>query len=206
MTSDPKKPDDYDERLRGWHFSLGFGDGTESVAPFVPSPLDVIREMLKLVKAGPDDVLYDLGCGDGRILLTAVKEFNVEQAVGFELNPQMVEATRLKILREELSDRIKIVPGSFFDADLSPATVVTLYLTTSGNAKLRPKFEKELKEGSRVVSHDFPVTEWRTVRPENQAFTFGSHKVYLYRVPDAYSAIKDEKKSRWDRFRRLLER
>ncbi|MBN2335406.1 methyltransferase domain-containing protein [Candidatus Bathyarchaeota archaeon] len=205
-----KDSDDYGERTSGWHYSLGWGDGTESVAPYVPTPLNVVREMLILAEVGPNDVLYDLGCGDGRILLTAVEEFDIARAVGFELNQRMVEATRLKIEDKELGDRIKVVEGSFFEEDLSEASVVTLYLTTSGNAKLKPKFMDELHKGARIVSHDFPIVDWVTAKHDHGFYTVGSHKIYLYKIPQAYTLKPPEKRDneedRWDRIKRLFDR
>lgn len=206
MGNDPKEPDDFAERFSGWHYSLGFGDGTESVAPFVPTPNDVVREMLTLSEAGPGDILYDLGCGDGRILITAIQEFNVDKAVGFELNERILESTKLKIYDADLEDRISVYNTSFFTADLTPATVVTLYLTTSGNAKLRPKFQKELRKGTRVVSHDFPITDWVTTKPEAGAYEFGNHKIFLYQVPDSYQVKVKKKEDRWSRLKGLLSR
>ncbi|MBD3204814.1 methyltransferase domain-containing protein [Candidatus Bathyarchaeota archaeon] len=206
MSHYPKEPDDFAERFSGWHYSLGFGDGTESVAPYVPSPIDVVKEMLTLSEAGPGDTLYDLGCGDGRILLTAIKDFNVDKAVGFDLNTRMVEATRTKILEEELDDRIKVFNDNFFKADLTPATIVTLYLTTSGNAKLRPKFKEELMTGTRIVSHDFPITDWSTANPEGGAYSIGNHKIFLYKIPESYLIIPEKEEDRWSRIRGLLGR
>ncbi len=166
--------------------------------------------MLELAKAGPGDVLYDLGCGDGRILLTAVEEFEVDRAIGFELNPQMAESVRLKVEDKGLVDRISVVEGNFFESDLSEATVITLYLTTSGNAKLRPKFEKELGEGARIVSHDFPITDWVTAKHDQSHYTVGSHKIFIYRIPNAYTEEKNEdeepEEDRWDRIKRLFDR
>ncbi|MCW4050050.1 MAG: class I SAM-dependent methyltransferase [Candidatus Bathyarchaeota archaeon] len=205
-----KDSDDFGERITGWHYSLGWGDGTESVAPYVPTPLSVVREMLSLVNAGPGDVLYDLGCGDGRILLTAVEEFNVDKAVGFELNPQMAETVKLKVGDKELNDRISVVEGNFFKSDFSEATLITLYLTTSGNAKLRPKFKEELREGARIVSHDFPIIDWVTVKEDQAHYTVGSHKIFVYKIPDAYTEEKMEKENpeedRWGRIKRLFDR
>jgi len=201
-----REPDDLAERISGWHYSLGWGDGTESVAPYVPTPMNVVHEMLKLAGAGPGDVLYDLGCGDGRVLLAAVEEFNVDKAVGLEINPRMAEATRMKVYDRDLQGRIVVLQANFFEEDLSEATIVTLYLTTMGNSRLRPKLERELRPGARVVSHDFPVTEWVHSREEERMYMVGTHKLFLYRVPEAYEKKKDPEEDRLGRVRRLLGR
>ena len=173
--------------LPSFNSNLRWGDVPHSVAPFVPTPLKVVQNMLQLGEVGPDDTLYDLGCGDGRILFTAVEEFDVKQAVGYDLNASMCEATQKKINDKGLEDRIKVVNENFFHTDLSPATFVTLYLTTSGNSKLRPKMEKELREGSRVVSHDFPIHDWTTVKADAPVhYVVGSHKIFVYHVPEAF--------------------
>ena len=193
-------------------YSLQWGEVPASVAPYVPTPISVIRKMLELAKASVDDVVFDLGCGDGRILFTAVEEYDVKKAVGYELNPSMYETVRLKVDRKGLQGRIEVVNGNFFLADLSGASLITLYLTTSGNAKLRPKFERELRGGARVVSHDFPVQGWVTVRPgSSNHYTVGSHRLYLYRVPGAYDSGADIRRSpgeesRWRRIRDIFVR
>jgi len=204
------EPDDYGDRISGWHHTLGWGNSTESVAPYVPTPLNVVRQMLIIAEVGPHDVLYDLGCGDGRILFTAVEEFDIPRAVGFELNSRMVESTRLKIEDKGLNGRIKVVEGNFFEEDLSEASVITLYLTTSGNAKLRPKFHDELRKGTRIVSHDFPIVDWITAKHDQGYYNVGSHKIYFYRIPQAYNSKAPEKKDReedrWGRIKRLFDR
>lgn len=209
--SDPSKEnDDFAERFSGWHYSLGWGNGEYSVAPFVPSPFNVVRMMLELVKAGPGDILYDLGCGDGRILFTAIEDFDVDQVVGIELNPKMVNAIKTKLEEKDLKDRVKVVNKNIFDVDLTSATIITLYLTTSGNAKLKPKFEKELKEGVRIVSHDFPIMDWTTVNGDKGTYNVGSHKIFVYRVPESYQNLKNKDSSkennRWRRITSFLER
>ena len=203
-----KKPDD----LQRDPPRLSWGDVPHSVAPYVPTPHNVVDTMLTLVEAGADDVVYDLGCGDGRILMAAIEDFGAKKAVGYDLNPKMCGRVRLKVDEKGLSDRIEVVNGNFFLADLSGASVVTLYLTTSGNSKLRPKFEEELAPGSRVVSHDFPIHGWTTVkRDPPEHYVVGSHKIYVYSIPEAYekkSSIlrsKDED-SRWRRIRDLFMR
>jgi SAM-dependent methyltransferase len=207
MSGNFKEPDDQAERISGWHYSLGWGNGSDSVAPYVPTPMNVVHEMLKLAGAGPGDVLYDLGCGDGRILLAAVEEFDVDRAVGYEINPQMAEATRMKVYDKELQGRIAVLQADFFSEDLSEATVVTLYLTTSGNAKLRPKLERELRAGARVVSHDFPVSDWVHSREEERFYMVGTHKLFLYEIPEAYMLDKkDAEGGGLGRLRRMFER
>jgi len=189
---------------------LSWGDVPHSVAPYVPTPINVARRMLMLAGVGVDDVVYDLGCGDGRILFMAVEEFEAERAVGYDINPSIVEPLREKIENSGLEDRIEAVNANFFDVDLSPASVVTMYLTTSGNSKLRPKLEEELGDGARIVSHDFPVHTWTTEKSsEPPHYTIGSHKIYLYRFPEAFEnniSIRrsKEEEGRWKRMRSLF--
>jgi len=160
---------------------------SSSVAPYVPTPLNIVRKMLEIGEASSDDILYDLGCGDGRILFSAVEDFNVKKAVGYELNSIMYRSVLKKVEDKGLRDRIEVINGNFFFADLSPATVITLYLTSSGNAKLKPKFENELRKGTRIVSHDFPISGWKPVKPNSpNHFDVSSHRIYLYRVPESY--------------------
>lgn len=157
-------------------------------------------------------MVYDLGCGDGRILFTAVEEFEAMGAVGYDINPAICNPVSVKVEKRGMGKRIKIVNGNFFLADLSPASVVTLYLTTSGNSKLRPKLEEELREGARVVSHDFPIHNWTTSKTDPpEYYTVGSHKIYVYSIPDAYERRKNilrspGEESRWKRIRDIFRR
>jgi len=180
-----------------------WGEPAQSVAPFVPTPLNVVKKMLEISEASPEDTLFDLGCGDGRILFTAVEKFNVKKAIGIDLNPTMIRKVELMIEEKELEGRVEVHNKNFFNVDLTPATLVTLYLTTSGNSKLKPKFEEELVAGARVVSHDFPINGWDTAKENSPPhYTTGSHKIFLYSLPDAY-ANKEKKgqKSTWNRIR-----
>ena len=189
---------------------LSWGDVPQSVAPFVPTPINVVRRMLKLAEVGPNDIVYDLGCGDGRVLFMAIEEFEVERAVGYDINPSMVEPLQAKIENSGLEDRIEVVNANFFEVDLSPPSVVTMYLTTSGNTKLRPKLEEELREGARVVSHDFPIHNWTTDKSsEPPHYTVGSHKIYFYRIPEAFeneirTGSSKEDEGRWKRIKSLF--
>jgi hypothetical protein len=203
-------PEDFGENIAGWHNLLGWGEGEDSVAPYVPTPMSVVRTMLEIAEAGPEDIVIDLGCGDGRILMMAVEEFNVDKAVGYELNKHLAETAINNVYRKELGDRIDVVYGNFMEADLSSATIVTLYLTTTGNAKLRPKFLDELKIGARIISHDFPILDWVTNTSDNEPIKVGTHKIFSYKIPEAYTTIMDkpEKTSegRWNRIKKLLDR
>lgn len=188
-----------------------WGDHPDSLAPYVPSPVNIVREMLQLAGVGPNDIVYDLGCGDGRILFVSVEEFNARKAVGYELNQGMVEGLEKMILEKGLIGKIVAHQQNFMEVDLSEATLVTMYLTTSGNAKLKPKLEKELKPGSRAVSHDFPVHGWVTIRPDGMPFTLGSHKMFIYCIPDCYKKESknkqvSEEENRWLRVKKLFTR
>jgi precorrin-6B methylase 2 len=153
-----------------------------SCAPYVPSPHEVVRKMLELAHAGPDDVLVDLGCGDGRILVSAIREFNVRKAVGYELREDLYKLGLQEIERQRLWDRAKIVFGDLFNADLSEATVITLYLTGTANDRLKPKLRADTRPGARIVSHDFSINGWRTLQRES----FEYHTIYMYQIPHAY--------------------
>lgn len=203
-------PDDFGENISGWHNLLGWGDGEDSVAPYVPTPMGLVRTMLELAGAGPGDTVIDLGCGDGRFLLIAVEEFSVDRAIGYELNRHLVETAQDNIHDKGLDDKIEVVNGNFMEADLSPASIVTLYLTTTGNAKLKPKFIDELEEGTRIISHDFPIMDWVTITPDNEAIKVGTHKIFSYKIPEAYTTkIEEAEKpieTRWNRIKKILDR
>ncbi len=208
---DERRLEEQDRKVPDWVHATFWGDHPDSLAPYVPSPLNIVRGMLTLAGASPGDVVYDLGCGDGRVLFTAVEEFKVASAVGYDLDKEMVEALEKRIREAGMVGRIASIQANFMEVDLSPATIVTLYLTTSGNAKLRPKLEAELKPGARVVSHDFPIHGWVTDQPDGTPYIMGSHKMFLYRIPEAYTKeIKvqrnDEEEDRWRRIRDMFTR
>lgn len=149
-----------------------------SVAPFVQTPLEVGRKMLELAELKPGETLYDLGCGDGRLILLAAKEKGAI-STGIDLREDLLERARTEILRFGLQDKVKVIQGNFFDVDISTANVVTLYLTSSANERLRPKLEKELKDGCRIVSHDFKVPGWK---PKQVYDGLLGHTIYTYRI------------------------
>ncbi|MCP8312534.1 MAG: class I SAM-dependent methyltransferase [Candidatus Methylarchaceae archaeon HK02M1] len=148
-----------------------------NVAPFVGSPHDVVEKMLELVKPKLGEILYDLGSGDGRVLIMAAKRFGTN-CVGIELRGDLISRAMEEIKRLNLESRIQIIKGDFFDIDISNADIVFLYLTTSANEKLRPKLEKELKKGVRVVSHDYEVRGW--IPSKVYKDELNGHLIYLY--------------------------
>jgi len=154
------------------------------LAPYVPSPPQVIQRMLNLAELKAGEVFFDLGSGDGRAVIMAVKEFGA-RAVGVELREDLVKKALSTIYEQSLQDRITIVNGDMFNVDLTSADVVFLYLTTSANEKVRPKLDSELKRGVRIVSHDYEVVGWKPVKVENycenQTLGYPSHTLYLYK-------------------------
>jgi SAM-dependent methyltransferase len=152
---------------------------SDSIAPFVPSPTDVVRRMLEIAGLAPGELLYDLGCGDGRVVFTAVREFGAK-GVGVDLMPRLVAEAQAEASRLGLGDRARFISGNLFDVDLSEADVITMYLLTGANEKVRPKLERELRKGARVVTHDFPITKWDPNRVDRFNGDSGSHTIYLY--------------------------
>ncbi len=122
-------------------------------AVYIPLPQETIDSMLKMAKIGPDDVLFDLGSGDGRVTITAAKRYGIK-AVGLEKSNLLAWLSKRAVKKNRLEDKVHIVRGDFFKQDLSEATVVTVYLSRKINAKLEPKLRKELKQGTRILSAD----------------------------------------------------
>jgi predicted O-methyltransferase YrrM len=157
--------------------------GGEKLAPFVPSPEEVVERMLKLAEVKAGDTVYDLGCGDGRIIIMAAQKF-AAHSVGVELDDELYKQTSERIKELKLQDKVKVIHGDLLQVDLKPATVVTLYLLTSANEKLKPRLEKMLRKGARVVSHDFEVPGWKAEKTESvgdDQGDFRQHTLYLYR-------------------------
>lgn len=150
------------------------------LVPFVSTPENVARFMLKLAGVRPGEVVYDLGSGDGRILIIAAKEFGA-RGVGIEIRKDLVEESLKRIRILGLDQAIRIIHGDFFQVDISEADVVTLYLLTSVNERLRPKLEKELRPGTRIVSHDFEIPGWKPIKVVEINDDWRSHKIYLYK-------------------------
>jgi predicted RNA methylase len=140
--------------------------------------------MLAVAELRAGDVFFDLGSGDGRAVMIAAKEFGA-RAVGVELREDLAKKALSSIYEQDLQDRITIVNGDMFSVDLNSADVIFLYLTTGANEKIKPKLESELKQGVRIVSHDYEVAGWKPVKVtnfcENQTLGFPSHTIYLYK-------------------------
>ncbi len=143
-------------------------------APWVPTTMNTVRKMLTMAEVGPDDVLYDLGCGDGRTIVTAARRYGA-RAVGIELDPLRYIWCQMLITVLGLRDRVQVIFGDFFNQDLSDADVVTCYLLQSTNNKLEEKFQRELTGGTRVVSNTFTFPGLQRVRQDGDA------RLYLIR-------------------------
>ena len=152
-----------------------------SVAPYVPTPWDVVDRMLQVVEVSSEDVVYDLGSGDGRIPLRSAKQFGA-RSVGFEINADLVQEARLAIAAAGVQDRAKIVEQDIYEADLSPATVVTIFLTTSAQRRLRPKLERELRPGSRIACYKWEIPGWNPVNTVTVQVMGAGHPIYVYQV------------------------
>ena len=143
-----------------------------------PTPEEVVEAMLQVAKVTKNDVVYDLGTGDGRIPVTAAKKYGA-RGVGIDIDPQRIKEANENVTKNGVGDRVRIIQGDLFEANISEATVVTLYLLPSLNQKLMPKLMKELKPGTRIVSHAFDMGDWK---PE-QELDVNGRKVYFWTIP-----------------------
>ena len=144
---------------------------------YVPTPPEVVQAMLKLAKVGPNDVVYDLGSGDGRIPIAAVQTFKAKSAVGIDIDPQRIKEANENLTKAGVGDRVRFLNQDLFTTPIGEATVVTLYLLPSLNEKLMPKLQKELKPGSRVVSQSFSMgSQW----PADETIQVEGRSVYLW--------------------------
>ena len=155
------------------------------IAPFVPTPQEVVDRMLELARVGPGDLLYDLGSGDGRIVITAAKRYGA-RAVGFEIDPQRIKESAENIKKAGVGDLVEIRQQDIRTVDLSPATVLTMYLLPEVNLMIRPNIWKQMKPGSRVVSHDFDMGDWKPLKTEQiKDGSSWDHTLYLWHVEAA---------------------
>jgi len=154
------------------------------IAPFVPTPHEVVNRMLELAEIEQGDVLYDLGSGDGRIVVAAAKQFGI-RAVGFEVDPVLVKDSRQIIKQAGMEELVEIREQDIRTIDFSPASVVTMYLYPAANLRLRPVLMRELKPGARVISHDFAMGSWKPDRVERVKDTAGlSRTIYRWRIAE----------------------
>ena len=146
---------------------------------YVPTPPEVVDAMLKVANVRQGDVLYDLGSGDGRIPIMAVKKYNVTRATGIEINPERIMEAQENLKVAGVGDRVRFRNEDLFEANFSDATVVTLYLLPALNIKLLPKLLRDLKPGTRVVSHAFAMGDWKP----DQTLEIGGRAVYFWTIP-----------------------
>jgi ubiquinone/menaquinone biosynthesis C-methylase UbiE len=157
--------------------------GSEDLGPYLPSPQLVVERMLQAAQLKPGETVYDLGSGDGRIVITAAQMFKAN-AVGIEISEVLCQSTLKKITTLHLDTQVKIVHANALKVDLSPADVVTLYLLTSSNARLKPNLEKYLKPSARVVSLNFGMPGWKATRTETVHADRQTHTIYVYEMSD----------------------
>jgi tRNA A58 N-methylase Trm61 len=143
------------------------------------------RKMLELAQVKPWDVVYDLGCGDARILILAVNLFKARKAVGYEIRPEVYKDAVKEVKARNLEERVTIINEDLFIADVSRSTVITLYLNHEVNKRLKQKLEKESLHGTRIVSHDFEMHNWKPIKKARSE----GDTIYLYKVPDSFEQV-----------------
>jgi len=150
--------------------------------PYVQTPHEVVTQMLRLAGVGRNDVVYDLGSGDGRLVIAAARDFGA-RGVGVEIDPRLVAQSVESARRAGVGDRVTFREQDLFETDLADATVVTLYLSPALNLRLRPKLLRELRAGARIVSHDFDMGDWPPARALRVDVRERASQVYLWVVP-----------------------
>ena len=152
------------------------------IVPYVPTPQEVVDRMLELARVKKGDVVYDLGSGDGRIVVTAAQKYGVT-AIGFEIDPERIKESLENIKKAGVGHLVEIRQQDIRTVDLSPASVLTMYLLPEVNLMIRPNIWKQMKPGSRVVSHDFDMGDWKPVKEEKLKDASGwDHALYLWHV------------------------
>jgi tRNA G37 N-methylase Trm5 len=165
--------------------------GATAESPYVPTPHAIAERMLTLANVGPNDYLIDLGSGDGRLVISAVAKYKARGAAGVEIDPDLVKLSTEQARKAGVADRVTFIAGDLFVADIERATVVTLYLLPGMMGKVEEKLRKELKPGTRVVSHDYSLPGWKAVEmiefeSEEKIAISGTTRtvLWLYRVPE----------------------
>jgi cyclopropane fatty-acyl-phospholipid synthase-like methyltransferase len=156
--------------------------GIKLDVPYVSTPQAVVDAMLRLAEVRACDVVYDLGCGDGRIVITAARSFGAT-GVGIDIDPRRIEEADAAARRAGVSGSVRFSVQDLFKTDFSAATVVSLYLVPEVNAKLLPKFRAELRPGTRVVSHQYRIGDWAPTRSESAWSGSTDHQIFLWIVP-----------------------
>src|SRR5262245_54612334 len=150
--------------------------------PYVPTKEPIVDRMLQMARVKPGDVLYDLGCGDGRIVIAAAKRFGI-RGVGIDIDPERIAEARENARKAGVADRVKFIEGDLFDADIKDATVMTLYLLPEVNLRLRPKLLSDLKPGTRIVSHNYDMGDWKPEQSAKMTVDGVEHSIYMWTVP-----------------------
>lgn len=162
--------------------AAGMQEGSPYMAPYVPTPQEVVDRILELAEVSKADLVYDLGSGDGRIVIAAARRYGVK-AVGFEIDPSLVKTSRESIKEAGLEHLVEIHEQDIRTVDLSPASVLTLYLYPAANLRLRSAIRRQLKPGSRVVSHQFAMGTWKPDRIDRITDSTGIRRtLYLWRI------------------------
>lgn len=162
--------------------SLDYGQKIKRDVPYVPTPPEVVQEMLKMAEVQKDDILYDLGCGDGRIVITAAKEIGT-RGIGVDIDPKRIKESWENAKKAKVEDLVEFRIENLFETDFSQATVITLYLLRSINLELRPKLFATLKPGTRIVSHDFSMHTWKPDKQTQVMANYDYHWIYFWIIP-----------------------
>lgn len=163
----------------GWHGV----EYSENLAPFLATPMEIVEKMLEIAEVTKKDIVYDLGCGDGRIVIAAAENYGA-RGVGIDFNPKRIEESLERAQQHGVEHLVTFKIGDVLEADFSDATVVSTYLLTRSNARLRPLFERQLKAGTRVVTHNYRIPGWEDKEVDSRMVELGPtnvHWIYLYK-------------------------
>ena len=151
--------------------------------PYEPTPPEVVAKMLDMADVGSEDIVYDLGSGDGRIVIAAVRDYNAQRGVGIDIDPQRIKEANENAREANVTERVTFREGDIFEEDFSEATVITLYLWPTVNLRLRPRLLDELSPGTRIVSHAHDMGDWKPDQHEVVKGFLRSYNVYFWRIP-----------------------
>lgn len=162
-----------------------------NLVTWVPTPLSIVKKMLDMAQVDSKDIVYDLGSGDARVLIMAVRDFGVKKAVGYEIRQDLCELAMHEIRRLKLEKNIKIIHGNLLEADISQASIITIYLRGKANQLLRSRLEQYAKPNTCVISYRFPIKGWRAIKRDSLkdcsfADEYYNGMIYLYSVPQSF--------------------